>query len=584
MKITLLTAIGLAAMALGAAGQSVAPRQDEKGRWGFVDASGREVVKPTYTDVAADPRGYFLVAKGGKWKDGFLEGEKWGVVDPSGKVVLKADYDEIGDMINGAAMLGKDGKYGFVDKDYRVIVKPEYNFAGTYNEQGLTWVCSGGKLDEKSIDRIKDGRYGIVDLTGRFLLKPEYKVLGYYPKPAKGRKVWQISDWNAHYYSLHKDEAERQSEEAYGRACDMGRLVEECGAHACVWAKELAVTHGSTMPATSAIAFAKGSQLRLYGVVLADGTMAVPIETYSKVAEPSEGFAIVMTRKGKTTYYDIAAKRAADALSVKGAFAFNNGRAVVCDAKGRWRFLSRSMAFSSEAYRWISPLVDGNYLVSNGETMAMLDGSTLKPVVEGKAMLFPPSGGKMLYKDGSTQLWGFLNADGSEAHAPAYAGASSFDELGISVVDSAGRYGMVDRQFASVLPTAYRKVVIPTDPAFTGVWAIEATDFADHWRLVDCASRRPRFEQCYTSVTNFADGVALVGDGAGWGYINADGTVAIPLVWKTRAIASNALRYKQARRIGRWREVDTVRYRAAVECATKKFQLSQTIIDQFWDY
>jgi len=68
---------------------------------------------------------------------------------------------------DGWAMVKLDGKYGFIDKDGKEVVKPIYNKIKQFDITRDGWA------------KVKlDGKYGFIDKTGKEIVKPIYDEIG----------------------------------------------------------------------------------------------------------------------------------------------------------------------------------------------------------------------------------------------------------------------------------------------------------------------------------------------------------------------------------------------------------------------
>jgi len=102
-------------------------------RYGFVDKTGKEVVKPKY-DYAGD------------FHNGFADvrlGRKWGFVDKQGKEVVKPKYYYVGHFIEGLAAV-KLNKWGFIDQQDNIVIPLKYDDVGNFHD-GLAVVELGDK-------------------------------------------------------------------------------------------------------------------------------------------------------------------------------------------------------------------------------------------------------------------------------------------------------------------------------------------------------------------------------------------------------------------------------------------------------
>jgi hypothetical protein len=139
------------------------PVVDAKGKYGFIDRTGRFRIAPRYNGAGQFSEGVAYV-----W---FWEGDKRkdGIVDPNGNFTgLPAtnDYDFI--FHDGLARFqtpsGQERKYGYMDKSGRVVIEPQFFYAGHFSE-GLAWV------------RVLQGSewlYGFIDKTGKVVIEPQF--------------------------------------------------------------------------------------------------------------------------------------------------------------------------------------------------------------------------------------------------------------------------------------------------------------------------------------------------------------------------------------------------------------------------
>ena len=160
--------------------QNNTDKDTENYLWGFIDKSGKEVVKPQFKEVGDFVDGLCNAAnKEGKW--GFIDktgsvkinfqfdyassfyngkaavkfGDKWGVIDTEGKYILNAQFDDLIVDDNGFMILQGD-KYGWCDKDGKFIINPQFEFSLPFIDSDLAPVLSNKK-------------WGYVDKEGKFI-------------------------------------------------------------------------------------------------------------------------------------------------------------------------------------------------------------------------------------------------------------------------------------------------------------------------------------------------------------------------------------------------------------------------------
>jgi len=133
--------------------------------YGFIDRSGKMVIKPNY-----------------KWAGDFSEGlaavqmtsHKWGFIDKSGRMVIKPKFDRALSFSQGLAAVQVGEKWGYIDKTGKVVIKPKYWFALKFAEdRGVvcTEQSATGSGDTFSVSY----RLGVIDRRGRMVIQPNFK-------------------------------------------------------------------------------------------------------------------------------------------------------------------------------------------------------------------------------------------------------------------------------------------------------------------------------------------------------------------------------------------------------------------------
>jgi hypothetical protein len=139
------------------------PVADASGKYGFIDRAGRFRIPPRYNGAGQFSEGvaYVWFWKGDKRQDG--------IVDANGNLTeLPAtnDYDFI--FQDGLARFqtpsGQERKYGYMDKTGRVVIEPQFFYAGHFSE-GLAWV---------SVLQGREWLYGFIDKTGKVVIEPQF--------------------------------------------------------------------------------------------------------------------------------------------------------------------------------------------------------------------------------------------------------------------------------------------------------------------------------------------------------------------------------------------------------------------------
>lgn len=103
---------------------SLFPVWDERGRYGFVDASGRVRIRPQFDAALPFTEGLAAVRLG----------NQWGFIDPSGKVVVPLNYYAVSSFSDGVAAVtiatgGTTRLCGYIDHAGQFVIKPQQEFS-----------------------------------------------------------------------------------------------------------------------------------------------------------------------------------------------------------------------------------------------------------------------------------------------------------------------------------------------------------------------------------------------------------------------------------------------------------------------
>ena len=137
---------------------------------GCVDASGAEVIPFVHEEpIEFKASGLALVKP---------EGAGWSFVDAKNQVVLEPFYFDNGpdELHDGLARVVKDGKVGFVDEQWRLVIPPRFDAAFGF-DGGAARVCTGcdpriWSEEAPAEAYTKRGREFWIDRTGKDVPKP----------------------------------------------------------------------------------------------------------------------------------------------------------------------------------------------------------------------------------------------------------------------------------------------------------------------------------------------------------------------------------------------------------------------------
>jgi hypothetical protein len=95
--------------------------------YGFVDASGREIIAPQFDDTGKDgfKDGLCVAAKGKK--------DAYFYIDKQGKKAFDKEFETAYGFSEGLAAVKYEGKWGFIDRTGAFVIKPVFSSAGSFS-------------------------------------------------------------------------------------------------------------------------------------------------------------------------------------------------------------------------------------------------------------------------------------------------------------------------------------------------------------------------------------------------------------------------------------------------------------------
>ena len=207
---------------------------NEKGKYGVLKNNGDVIVKPVYDEISnfddrndkniitEHPHVLNLHWLHNYYGDEYAIAEykgKYGVVNKNNEMVVKPIYDSITKLFNGFSVIKLDDKYGFLNDKFEVVQKPIFRDAREFlgnvtfvqsNANGK-WGCITKEMDLKINDEyneiynlydgfartVKDGKWGYINDKCEVVVKPTYDY-AYdfskgYAKVLKGKDIAYIN-------------------------------------------------------------------------------------------------------------------------------------------------------------------------------------------------------------------------------------------------------------------------------------------------------------------------------------------------------------------------------------------------------
>ncbi|MBO4543087.1 MAG: WG repeat-containing protein, partial [Bacteroidales bacterium] len=168
---------------------------------GFIDKTGKIIVKPQFDRVEDFQEGLAAVCKNAKWgfinkkgeivinpqfdgiderfPIGFSEGlvavksqnGQWGFINKKGKIIVKPQFDRVANFQEGLAAVCKNAKWGFINKKGEIVINlkfHDYEFIHLSFHNGLAAVpfCQDKQCE--------DVKWGFIDKKGNLVINPQF--------------------------------------------------------------------------------------------------------------------------------------------------------------------------------------------------------------------------------------------------------------------------------------------------------------------------------------------------------------------------------------------------------------------------
>lgn len=446
---------------------------NNKGKVGFVDKNGLEVIKCQYDGAQPFKNGFAIVTKSGKQ----------GIIDEKGTVLLPLKYTQISTW-NKDLLLVKDGKKMGLAKHSGVIVLPiKYSHISKTNCYDKALIALGGKVSAyQNMTYMSGAKYGIIDNNGKILVTPKYP--GLYEFSFDGSKAKMNYEGKRLQYSYH---------------FVTDTLITDC--------KYLGFTKNGLSIAYAGIMDENGKEILkaglYYFVMLPQSNMVRYYEVKRK--ETLCGYHNLSTGKGfqaakfSMPYDDITFWTHGDFI---GDIAPVNG--------DKWSFIDKTgktirtnyslLKHSASTKLWAAKNSSEKWDVfddQNNDVSALSGYDDINlPIHEGDAEIFSVKKG---------QKYGCINRQGETKVPFEYDNANSnvYDMIPVS---KDGKWGMITPENVSLVPTEYVNIALPTERKASHLWVQKSDSLYYHFNV----AKQEVAETGYKAVDNFKDGIAHV--------------------------------------------------------------------------
>ncbi len=446
---------------------------DKKGKVGFVDQSGNQIVKCQYESAQPFKDGTAIVTKSGKS----------GIIDTKGTVLLPLKYTQISTWTKELYLVKDGKKMGLVNHSGKVILPVKYSHVSKLNCYGKALIALGGKAtSHEKKTYMGNAKYGIIDNNGNILITPKYKGLYEFSYDGANYKVYREGKRLAFSYHYTAD-----------------TLITDC----------------------SYLGFSKNG-INIYdaGIMDGNGKEILKQGLYSFVMQPQSGMVRYYIVKRKQTlcgYHNLSTGKGMQVdkidSNIDGINYWTHGDFIgdIAPVNGSsWSFIDKTgktlrsgytllkhsqhiglWAAKNETAKW-DVFDDSN---NDVESLSGYEDINFPTNVDDAEVFSVMKNGKYgcITRSGETKVpFEYDNALGN-----------SFDMV---LVKKEGKWGMITPNNVGVIPTEYIDIVLPSERNSKHFWVKKEDSLYYHYNV----SSQKLSVTGYKAASNFKEGIAHV--------------------------------------------------------------------------
>lgn len=453
--------------------QDLTIKVDEKGRVGFVDKDGNEVVKCQYESVQPFEDGIAIVTKS----------ERSGIIDATGNILLPLRYSGISKWTDKLFLIKDGKKMGLANKRGEIVLPVDYTSISKPNCYGRALVSSGGRVTASGKKSYMFGaKYGVIDADGSVVIETKYKGLYEFSSDLTGRNPFQEGralEFTNHYLDdtlktdcryLGYSNSGLSSVNA-GILDDSGKQLVKAGLH--TWVME-----------------PKGDMVRYYDV---------------KRSSTICGYHNLLTGE------ELVAKEFDSEIGEIEYWTHGDFTGDVAPLNGdSWTFIDKSGAVLRSGYSSLMhSITAGLWAAKNANgTWDVFDESNVDivPLSGYSAISFPMhDGDKELFSVCKDSVWGCVSRAG-EILVPfeyQYIFGNCYDAV---AVKKNGKFGILNPDGTIKVPIEYKDIVFPSARGASHYWVKKDDTLYYHYNVALGGTSGQGFQL----VNNFKDGIAIV--------------------------------------------------------------------------
>ena len=473
MRPRLILLLAISALSLNICAQNLRLVVDKKGRVGFSDENGTQVIKCVYESARPFSDGVAIVTKSGKQ----------GMIDTKGNVVLPIKYSQIVSW-NENCYLIKDGKnQGLVSKQGQMVLPAKYSLISKPNSYGKALIAVGGKATANERKTyMQNAKYGIIDGKGNVLIKPVHKGLYEFAYPGKGE--YPFNEGYRLNYSLHNT---------------VDTLLTDC----------------------SYMGYSKNfSSTIKAGILDGNGKILLKTGLYDFVMMPKSGMVRYYVAKKKNTlcgYHDLAKGKGFQVLEIDKpinnitVWSHGDFKGKIAPVYGeKWSFIDNTgkvvrsgyseLKYGTAAELWAAKGEGGKWQVFDDMN------NDIQALSKYDNIIFQErKGDRELFSVLKNSQYGCVDRNG-EVVIPFEYDALLSNSYNYIPAKKNGKWGLLSLDNTFVVPAEYENIILPSERNVKNFWVQKTDNLYYHYDITD-KSLSP---VGYKAVGNFKEGYASV--------------------------------------------------------------------------
>lgn len=446
---------------------------NKKGKVGFVDSEGVEIIKCQYDNAFPFKNGVAIVSKN----------KKSGLVNAKGEVILPLIYTKVDHWNENLYLIKASNKQGLCDSLGNIVLPVNYSLITKSNCYGKALIAVGGKaIKYEDNTFLQKAKYGIIDGNGKILIEPQYGGIFEFS--------WEGSNGNPYHEG-------KRLEFSYHYITDT--LKTNC----------------------SYIGFSKNwNTIDQCGIMDGNGQILLKSGLYNQVMEPCDGMVRYYLKKGKETwcgYHDLntgsqfVAAKFLQPMEQINFWTHGDFIGDIAPVNGeKWSFIDKTGTVLRTGYDnlihnqptalWAARNGEGKWDVfdeNNKDVVPLSDYEDIRfPTYENDQEVFG------VKKEG---VYGCINRNGDVIIPFEYELILS-NIYDVIPVKKEGGWGLVTPDSTMLIPTEYASILFPSEKNAQDFWVMKTNSLYYHYNVTKGETNNIG----YKAATNFVNGIACV--------------------------------------------------------------------------